>query len=114
MNTGADDDSLNTPTFAFRRSSARAAPFAAISIRPANNSTQPPRGFSQNFIAFPLLQAFRDALVPPDERALFSEPHLQLFNRDVMRRRVAVERQRRRGSRRFAHRKTGAGDPRCR
>src|SRR5260370_37232659 len=38
MNTGADDDSRSTPTFALIRSSARAIPLAAITSRPATAS----------------------------------------------------------------------------
>src|ERR1700730_3952887 len=38
MNTGADDDSLSTPTLAFCSSSARASPLAAIASRPASIS----------------------------------------------------------------------------
>src|ERR1700682_3592791 len=42
MNTGADDDSLNTPPFAFSGSSARASPVAAIASRPASISRANP------------------------------------------------------------------------
>jgi hypothetical protein len=38
MNTGADDDSLSTPTFAFSASSARAGAVIASASRPANMS----------------------------------------------------------------------------
>src|SRR6516165_4482431 len=38
MNTGAEDDSLSTPIFAFSTSSARAVPLAANTSKPASTS----------------------------------------------------------------------------
>jgi hypothetical protein len=42
MNTGAEDDSLSTPIFAFSASSARAIPLAAIASRAAKASRANP------------------------------------------------------------------------
>src|SRR5438445_9936556 len=122
MNTGADDDSLSTPIFAFSASSARASPVAAIASSTATASRAIPARMSCSIQFPPSLttglhrasQAFRELLISPDKGALLLQLLLQLFYRDVTRDCIATERQRRGGACRLAHRKTRAGDARRR
>src|SRR6266849_10612007 len=123
MNTGADDDSRSTPTFALSVSSALAsggAASAVIASRLANASRAYPgralRARVYCVIQFPpsLLQPFGDALILPEKGPLLFQLVLQFTHGNVTRDGVATERQRRRGARGFAHDKTGAGDARRR
>src|SRR3981189_2499874 len=123
MNTGADDDSRSTPTFALSASSALASgdtASAIIASRLANASrAYPGRALLARVycvIPFPpsLLQAFGERLILPNKSPLLFQLVLQFTHGNVTRDGVATERQRRRGARGFAHHKTGAGDPRRR
>src|SRR5712671_3681797 len=123
MNTGADDDSRSTPTFAFSASSALASGDAASAIiasRLANASRAYPgralRARVYCVIKFPpsLSQPFGDALILPDKSSLLFQLVLQFANGNVTRDGVATQRQRRRGARGLPHHKTGAGDARRR
>src|SRR5260370_19462074 len=111
MNTGADDDSRSTPTFALTKSSARVTPLAAMTSRPANASR------ATLTIQFPpslMLQPFGDRLIPSDKRALLLQLVLQFSGINVTRQYIAIKRERRRRPRGFPHRKAGAGDARGR
>src|SRR5277367_5687197 len=111
MKTGAEDDSLSTPIFAFSTSSARAVPLAASTSRPISTSRTDP------LIPFPpwySLEPFGHALIPPDKGAVLLQRLFQLFRRNVARNRIAGKRQRGGGAGGLAHRKAGAGDPRRR
>src|SRR6266850_5257400 len=123
MNTGADDDSRSTPTFALSASSALASGDAAsviIASRLASASRAYPgralRARVSCVIQFPpfQLKAFGDALILPEKGPLLFQLVLQFVHGNVTRDCVAAERQRRRGARGFAHHKTGAGDARRR
>src|SRR5882757_10985249 len=122
MNTGADDDSRSTPTFAFSASSALASGDASASIasRLANASRAYPgralRARVYCVIQFPpsLLQPFGDRLILPEKGSLLSQLALQFAHGNVTRDGVATQRQRRRGARGLPHHKTGAGDARRR
>src|SRR6188472_782205 len=106
MNTGADDDSLSTPTFAFNASSARAIPPAVIANTRAKANRANP------VIPFPprILEPFGHLLAAADEGARLLQYLLQLFHRNVARNRIARQRQRRSAACRLAHGKAGAGN----
>src|SRR6478752_4982003 len=96
MNTGADDDSRNTPIFAFSTSSARAIPLAANASKPAIASRKIP----VIRLPPPLLcsEPLGDLLVLPDKGPLVLQRLLQLFDRNVAWIRIAAKRQRRGGA----------------
>src|ERR1700735_4533852 len=112
MNTGADDDSLSTPTLAFSSSSAWVCS-DAIASRPANKSrAAPARDHTIIQSLRFLLEPFGNSLIAPDEGSLLFQLVLQFIDHDVTRRRVAMQRQGGGGAGCFAHRKARAGDAR--
>src|ERR1700716_2531287 len=98
MNTGADDDSLSTPTFAFSKSSARASPVAPIASRPAKMSRiYPGRAlrarlnciiqFSPSLFSKPS----RDRLILPEKGPLLFQLYVQFVHGDIAGNRIAIK-----------------------
>src|SRR6202022_4808121 len=82
MNTGADDDSLNTPTFAFSKSSARAGPVAVIVSKPANTSRANPIIQFPPSLLFIIPRSHPSALKPP--RVVPAEPRAPKHPRGLL------------------------------
>src|SRR4051794_26236968 len=119
MNTGAEEESRSTPTFAFNgccsQTPADGAAAAAVSASKLANNIRFKGARRRCIIQFaPSLKPFGDRLVLAQESSSFSQLLLQFVHRDIARNCVASQRQGRGSAGRLAHRKTGARDPRRR
>src|SRR3954470_19925178 len=113
MNTGAEDDSLSTPTLAFalwQCPSDVASNVTAIANRLANASRA-----KFGAITFPpSSQPHRNFLILSDKGALLFQLRLQPVNGDLARNRITGQRQRRGGAGGLPHGKARARHPRSR